>query len=151
MNERTTAMAIIQGNDVIIMADGTALAAAKSCSISVTADTIEVSSPMQGTWRQYLTARKQWTLTTSHLVRSYPITDTPIKNMLLRVGKTYTLRISVRGLPDDTLTGTAVCTECKITATRGSLVQGSFSWQGTGQLAETLLSTFDETFDNTYA
>lgn len=87
----------------------------------------------------------QWTLsagehagekavTTLSLADGAPNASTAVADMLVRVGKTYTLDVSVAGYPDDTLSGTAICTQCRVTATRGSLAQGSFTWQGTGPL-----------------
>ena len=35
----------------------------------------------------------------------------------------------------DTMGGDAILTSCKISGTRGNLVQGSFSFKGTGELA----------------
>lgn len=125
---------ILQGNDVIIFADGMAMAASKSCSITVKGDTIEISSPTQGQFKEYIASRKEWDLTTTHLVKYSSDTDTPLKEMVLRVGQAYTIKVQTRPLAGDTLTGKAICTQCKITATRGNLLQGSFSFQGSGPL-----------------
>lgn len=125
---------ILQGNDVIIFADGTAMAASKSCTITVKGDTIEISSPTQGQFREYIASRKDWDLTTTHLVKYSAGSDIPLKNMILKVGGTYTIKVQARPLSDDVLTGKAICTQCKITATRGNLLQGSFSFQGSGPL-----------------
>lgn len=141
---------LIHGNDVLIYHDGAAIAGAKSCSIDVKAETIEISSPSQGEWKDYITGRKEWSATTSHLIVTYPVTDTALRKMLLRVGETFAITLKVRGYPDDTLSGTAICTACQVTATRGSLAQGSFSWQGIGALEYKKYNTFDETFDETY-
>jgi hypothetical protein len=59
---------------------------------------------------------------------------TVVKNMLQRVGQTYTLRMQVDGNGMDTLIGTAICKSAKITATKGNLLQGSFAWEGSGPL-----------------
>lgn len=59
---------------------------------------------------------------------------TVVKNMLQRVGQTYTLRMQVDGNGIDTLSGSANCTHAKITATKGNLIQGSFTFEGTGPL-----------------
>lgn len=63
-----------------------------------------------------------------------PVTDYTMKNMLLQVGKTVDLRMQVDGFPNDTLHGSAICKSCRITATKGSLAQGAFSWEGSGPL-----------------
>ena len=62
------------------------------------------------------------------------IATTPLKNMLLKVGSTVTLRMQVDGFASDRLTGTAFCQTAKVTGTLGNLMQGSWQWQGTGPL-----------------
>lgn len=126
---------IIQGNDFIVMADGVAIAASKSCSLSVKANTIETSSPDTGNWRNYISGRMEWSASATTLVKAADTRDTPIAAMLAMAGKTHTLTFKVNTLDEETLTGKAVCTDFKITATRGNLLQGSFNWKGTGPLA----------------
>ena len=54
---------------------------------------------------------------------------------LLNIGTTYHLKIGGRSASGaNTLKGYAILTACKVTATRGNLVQGSFSFQGSGAL-----------------
>lgn len=120
-------MSIILGNDLIIMADGTAIAAAKSCNIETTASTIETSQPHDGEYRTFLVARKSWKVTVSVLV-------TCNNDFLLSVGDTYTLTFGSRTDTGDRLTGSAICTHCKLTATKFNIAQGSFEFQGTGPL-----------------
>ena len=119
-----------QGNDLIIMADGIALASSKSCSVTVKADTIETASPTDGDYVTYIADRKSWSVSTTHLVAA----DTTVRSLLETVGKTVCLTFAMRDNPADSLTGAAICTQCKITATRGNLMQGSFSWKGSGPL-----------------
>jgi hypothetical protein len=59
---------------------------------------------------------------------------TVLKNSLQRVGTEVTLRMQIDGNGIDTLSGSAICTHAKITATKGSLMQGSFTFEGTGPL-----------------
>ena len=61
---------ILQGRNLIIKADGTAIAAARSCDITITTDEIETSSPSDGQWRHSILGRKSWKVNTSHLVPS---------------------------------------------------------------------------------
>ena len=63
-----------------------------------------------------------------------PVTTTPLGDSVAKVGQTYTLQMRVNGLEDDVLTGTAICESFKVTGSIGSLVQGSFSWKGSGAL-----------------
>lgn len=124
----------IKGNDLIVSDESGALAASKSCTLSVNASTLEYSHPDIGDWKHVLARGKSWKLSTTHLVKASDGNATPLKDALGRVGKTYTLSLSNRQLSGDTLSGQAVCTIFKVTATRGSLLQGSFEWEGSGPL-----------------
>lgn len=62
------------------------------------------------------------------------ILRTPVKDMLTKPGTTLTLQIQIEGLPDDRLTGTAICKTARVTASLQNLIQGSFRFEGTGPL-----------------
>ena len=64
-----------------------------------------------------------------------PLTTTPLRDAVARIGQTYTLQMHVDGLADDVLTGTAICKLFKVTGSVGNLAQGSFSWKGSGALS----------------
>ena len=119
----------MNGNNILIFLNGTAIAGTKSNEVETDCETIEISSPSVADWRTYMAGRKSWTVQTSFLV-----TAAGNIRQLLNVGTTYTLVFRDR---DNTssVTGAAILTTCKITATRGSLVQGSFAFQGTGTLS----------------
>ncbi len=68
------------------------------------------------------------------LINGVPVTTTPLRDAVARIGQTYTLQMSVDGLADDVLTGTAICKQFKVTGSLGNLAQGSFSWKGSGAL-----------------
>ena len=124
-------MAAINGNNILIYLGGTAIAGTKSNEIQTDCDMIEVTNPSSGAWRQYVAGRKEWTVQTSFLV-------TAVTNIrqLLNVGTSYTVvfkdRASTSGA---SVTGTAILKTCKISAIRGNLVTGSFSFQGTAGLS----------------
>lgn len=131
-------MAVL-GNDIIMIASSTddssastIVAATKSHDITVTCDTIETASPTQGQWREYLAGRKEWELSTSWLLVSQGF-----NTQMLKPGYTYSITIGQRATPtiSNSLTGNVICTQAHITATRGSLVQGSFKFKGTGTLS----------------
>jgi hypothetical protein len=63
-----------------------------------------------------------------------PVSDTPFKDMVLSVGNTYQLSVSVTGLYADRVSGSAICKQCKISSTIGNLAQGSFLFEGSGPL-----------------
>ena len=119
------------GNDIIIYRGSTLLAGVKSNDITTKADTIEVSSPTNGQYSDHIPGRKEWSVNVSYLI----LADADLLE-LLNVGTIYTLKICGRNATDaNTLTGQATLTTCKITASRGNLVQGSFVFQGKGALA----------------
>jgi hypothetical protein len=64
-----------------------------------------------------------------------PITATPLKNCVARVGQLFTISVQVDGLGSDRLSGTALCNTFQVTATNGNLIQGSFKFTGSGPLA----------------
>ena len=64
---------MLNGKDLIIECDGKPLAAAKSCSIEVNAETIQVSDIVHGGWEHYRAGRKSWKISTGHLVARYGI------------------------------------------------------------------------------
>lgn len=120
---------MIHGKDIIISEGNPAvpIAAAKTCSIVMSADSMEKSSPTSDRAREYVAGRTTWAVIVTTLVLG-------VKASLLRVGNTYTITMGVRGSSTDKLTGTAICTECNITGTVGNLAQGSLRFQGTGEL-----------------
>ena len=124
---------IIHGKNILILkSDGTTLiGAAKSCDIDVDVDTEEVSSSSNGEWKTYRTKRKGWSTSISHLVTS-------LKGTILQVGDSVTLKIAIAGDSSDadSLTGTAIVRQGRITGGVGNLAQGSVSLLGTGPLSE---------------
>ena len=117
--------------------DGHLIAASRSCTITTDCETIEVSAPGDGSWVKKIAGRKKWSINCSWLVDS----DQSAVNSLLAVGNEYELDITYNGdFPEGEawetlLRGKAICTKCNITAEVGSLVKGSFSFEGNGVLA----------------
>lgn len=109
-------MTVLKGKDLIIMADGVALAAAKSCDIEVNCDVIPVSSPTSGDWEDSIQGRKSWKVTTNHLVMS-------AASMLLKVSQIVTLRMKVAdgdALPFDGYVSNVTITQQSYTPTSSS-------------------------------
>ena len=120
----------MNGNNIIVYKDGTAIAGAKSAEISTSVGTIEVASATSGQWREFITGRKEWSLSCGYLITA----NSGVRD-LLTVGTTCTIKVKGRGAADSTgVSGSAIITKCNITASRGNLVQGSFQFQGSGQL-----------------
>jgi hypothetical protein len=127
---------IIHGKDIIIMVNGRAIAAARSCEIDVKTDLLEVSSPTTGKAHTFIPGRYTWTLTTSHLLIGDTGNTTPVRTFIRRsiVNNTVSLVINDNDYTNDTLTGTAICHNARITATQGNLAQGSLAFQGNSEL-----------------
>ena len=90
---------------------------------------IEITNMTSAQWRQFIAGRKQWTVSTGFLV----LAGADITK-LLTVGTTYTLQFRDRA-GSNIIEGQAILKTCKISATRGNLATGAFSFQGTGELA----------------
>jgi predicted secreted protein len=63
-----------------------------------------------------------------------PITATPLRDSVKRVGQMMILTVTVEGLSADRLSGTALCTSFQAQGSTGALLQGSYSWKGSGPL-----------------
>lgn len=56
------------GNFIAVHIGNSKIALSKSCSIDVKCDDIEVSSPSTGTWKTFITKRKEWSVSVNYLV-----------------------------------------------------------------------------------
>ena len=125
----------IQGKNLLIAenSSGTyeAIAAAKNCELTMSAEVIETASPSSADFKSFLLKRKSWTMSASTLIPANASGETHVRGAILRAGTQYNLAF---GVSNDKLYGTAICTEAKVTAQVGNLVQGSFVFQGTGAL-----------------
>lgn len=131
----------LKGNIIIVQLNGNTIAGTKTTEIQVDSELIEIASATQGEYREYLTGRKQWQVTVNYLlmsasfatISSYP--DACLTDPLF-VGNSYTLKFINRGVgyQPSGMTGTAILRTCKITATRGNLIQGTFTFVGNGAL-----------------
>lgn len=119
-----------KGNDLIVKVGGTAVAASKSCTIQESCETKEAGMKGSGKWKQYIPGRKGWEVSTSFLVGEV----TTIKSLMSQTGTKVSLSWQMRDDEKDTMSGEAIVTVCKISGTRGNLVQGSFTFKGTGEM-----------------
>ena len=124
----------MNGNDIFISLDGTStpFAATKSNEIQVDVESKPVSSPNNGDWEEHIAVRKKWGFSVNWLVGDI----TKIENLLM-VGNTYNIRVYSRSGNTKTLQlqGRASCLSAKVTSTKGSLANGSFSFDGNGPLS----------------
>ena len=116
---------MIHGRNLLIYegSPAVAIAACRSCSIVNKADIEEVSSPQSEEARTYKVGRISWEISVSTFVLA-------MKGYALRKGQTYFLTLQDRNNSSDIITGSAICTDVQITATKGNLVQGSISFLG---------------------
>ena len=121
----------INGNNIIVLSDGTAIAGTKSDELQVECETIEIASSTDQGWTHYLAGRKSWSLTVGWLL----LATTDVRNALT-VGSQVTIKFKGRNDTDaNGLSGSAIIRTCKITAVKGNLAQGSFQFVGTGPLS----------------
>lgn len=119
---------ILKGREIVLTEDDdSVIAACKSCDLEIECEAIETSSPTNGKFRTFMAGQKTWHATMSYLVVA-------LKSMVDLTGVELTLKVKNTTSDTDYLVGKAICTKCKITATTGSLVQGSFVFQGSGEL-----------------
>ena len=116
------------GNTLLIYKGNTLIAGTKSNEIKTLCDLMETST--SSIWREYISGRKSWSVTVGYLVTS---TISAASN-LLTVGNSYTISIRTR-TGTSVASGTAICSECTIRATKGSLMQGTFTFRGSGPLS----------------
>ena len=119
---------MIHGRNILIYAGGQVVAAARTCSISMSVDDTEVSNPADLKNRCYLTGRKSWNMTITKLVT---VAHTFFENLDQEVR----LSFMVRGSSTDRMTGNAIVKNVEVSGTVGSLTTGNFTFQGTGPLA----------------
>ena len=119
----------MNGNNIIITKNGTAIAATKSHEIQSGCQTIPISSATDSDWEHLIAGRKSWSINVNFLVLAAGQLDN-----VLEVGDTVTLVISDRNATKS-ISGSAIVVTCRETFTRGNIAQGTFQFQGTGPLS----------------
>ena len=119
---------MIHGRNILIYSGGHVVAAARTCSISMSVDDTEVSNPADLKNRCYLTGRKSWSMT---ITKRVTVAHTFFENLDQEVR----LSFMVRGSSTDRMTGNAIVKNVEVSGTVGSLTTGNFTFQGTGPLA----------------
>ena len=118
------------GNDILVYMNGVAIASARSAEVRVDGELLEVASPTQGDWREFLAGRKEWDVQVGYLV----LANADLAK-LIQVNQKVQLIINGRTASATSgLIGSAFIKTAKQTYTRGSLIQGSFAFKGTGPL-----------------
>ena len=117
----------LQGHNLIIYVDGVAVAAAKSCTVTMEVGSIDTAG--SGRTKASMPTVKDWSVKTSVLVTS-------LNGHFALSGK---VRLSVAVVDNgetttDRMTGEAIVTSANVSAAVGNLVQGNFSFKGSGVL-----------------
>ena len=124
-------MKIIHGRNLLIYADGVAVAAARSCRITMDFDTIEMAGVDSGTYKYYVTAMSSWSIQVDKLVSN-------VRSIFEDVGTMVSLSFVVRdeygNLMGDRMQGEGFMKSANISATVGSLTTGNITFQGSGEL-----------------
>jgi hypothetical protein len=128
---------IIQGRNLLVVADGTAIAGCKTCEVDADVDMLEVSSPSTGVWREYKAGRMGWSVSASTLVLSMHDTMVQVRQ---KVWLTLVVRDDNGTLTTDRLSGWAFVQQAKVTGAWGNLTKGSFVFQGSGELKRETLA-----------
>ena len=128
----------LQGNNLIIYVDGVAVAAAKSCTVTMEAGSIDTAG--SGRTKASMPTVKDWSVKTSVLVTS-------LNGHFALNGKVRLSVAVVDGgeITTDRMTGEAIVTSANVSAAVGNLVQGSFSFKGTGTLERPRVRLYDST------
>lgn len=117
----------IKGKDIIVQVGGVAVAAAKSGTIILDMEMLEVAPQTAGNYREYLPKRLSWKIATVQLL-------TNVRTTLLSVGQRVAVRFYANTLTESESTGEAFVTKCQITAQRGSLATAQIELTGTDRL-----------------
>ena len=117
----------LQGNNLIIYVDGVAVAAAKSCTVTMEVGSIDTAG--SGRTKASMPTVKDWSVKTSVLVTS-------LNGHFALNGKVRLSVAVVDGgeITTDRMTGEAIVTNANVSAAVGNLVQGNFSFKGSGAL-----------------
>lgn len=128
----------MNGKYIIIKLGSTPIAALKAVSIQTSAKKSELSnagiSASENMWERSIVTSLKWSISTDQLVAS----NAEAAASLLSAGKTYS--INVYGSATDNapiLQGRAICTKASVKSAVGSLIKGTFAFDGTGPLAAT--------------
>lgn len=127
---------MINGNNVFIKiienGEEKIVAGTKVNEIQTDCETIEISGPNTGAWREQIAGRMQWSFSSGYLV-----TDVDRISDLLKTRMKVGIIIASRenGAVRKKLYGNAIIKQCKQSFAKNKLAQGSFSFVGSGPLS----------------
>lgn len=118
-------MAKILGKNVKVILNGAQIAVARSCTLDVDCEVIEVSDINSADYRKHIAGRKGWQVSSNGFVEV-------IKNGKNLVGQTVILSFQVDS--SDYVTGSAICNHYHAEGTVGALAKSEFTFVGSGPL-----------------
>lgn len=122
---------ILHGRNIVVYSGSTAIAAARSCKVSISTDKLERRSLTSGQYRLFSPGRYTWAVSVDQLVTS-------VANRFDDFGEQVRLNVYVRNengtLSTARLTGYAYIERSELTATRGDMARGSVVFRGTGKI-----------------
>lgn len=120
------------GKDLVLKnaSNGTILYAAKSIEITIDCDMVEVAPQNGSGWREYVPGWKKWSFQVGTLASSSQVSDAPSM-----IGATYYAKFTMSGSTSEVVGGYCICTQVKITDTKGQIAKGTFVFQGKGVLS----------------
>jgi predicted secreted protein len=119
----------MNGNKIMLMKDGVAVAAVVTHDVQTEADQLEVAGTRQGQWREYVAGRKRWEISANYLV----VSSGMILSMI-HTGQTFAVKSYDRDNELNNVHGQAILQQCRIDATRGKLITGFFKFSGSNDL-----------------
>lgn len=150
----------IYGDRLMLYYGGKPIALGKSCSIDISAETLDTSNKMSGNWKEFLTGQLSYTISSESLLTystaaadnnvdlsKYSTFNDFIKLMAARTPVEFEIATSKDANEDFAvkskfLSGTAIITQATVTANSGELTTCSIQLQGSGEL--TVADTFDD-------
>ena len=120
------------GKDLVLKnaSNDTILYAAKSIEITIDCDMVEVAPQNGSGWREYIAGWKKWSFQVGTLASSSQISNAPSM-----IGATYYAKFTTSGSTSEVIGGYCICTQAKITDTKGQIAKGTFVFQGKGVLS----------------
>lgn len=110
--------------------DGTLVALAKTCTINVECDEIEISGKTSGRWREVMAGRLAWSISIGYLV-----TAGNVAQDVLKVGTMVNVKVK-DGETGTPLVGRALVRRCQVTGSVHNLSTGDCQLTGSGPLEE---------------
>lgn len=128
----------MNGKDLRLFVGNNVFASSTSCEYDVQSELYEVSYPGSGLWKGHMAGIRSWKVSCTRLVlNSDNFTDassligTKVSLSFIRQGATEGEKF---------LSGSAICSRARVTATVGALVKGTFEFTGDGALAVSTIS-----------